>query len=43
MHGDRRSALLALIANPLIGDLSVTDDLLAEVLAINKARLPQFA
>ena len=43
VHGDRRSALLALIANPLIGDLSVADDLLAEVLAINKAWLPQFA
>ncbi|MFD1804396.1 6-phospho-beta-glucosidase [Mixta tenebrionis] len=42
VHGDRDSALLALVTNPLIGDLSTAEALLAEVLAINKAWLPQF-
>ena len=42
VHGDRHSALLALVTNPLIGDLSTADDLLADVLTINQAWLPQF-
>jgi 6-phospho-beta-glucosidase len=42
VHGDRQSALLALVTNPLIGDLSSADDLLAEVLTLNHAWLPQF-
>ncbi|QHM73725.1 6-phospho-beta-glucosidase [Mixta intestinalis] len=42
VHGDRDSALLALVTNPLIGDLSTAEALLAEVLENNKAWLPQF-
>nr|WP_154324471.1 6-phospho-beta-glucosidase [Pantoea sp. 201603H] len=42
VHGDRDSALLALVTNPLIGNLATASDLLEEVLTINKSWLPQF-
>lgn len=42
VHGDRKSALLALVTNPLIGDAGLASPLLDEVLAVNKAYLPQF-
>ena len=42
MHGDRRSGLLALIANPLVGNANLAQPLLEEVLTINAPYLPQF-
>lgn len=43
VHGDRRSALLALVTNPLIANASIAQPLLEEVLQVNKPYLPQFA
>ncbi|CNJ25891.1 6-phospho-beta-glucosidase [Yersinia mollaretii] len=43
VHGDRRSALLALVTNPLIANASIAQPLLEEVLLVNKPYLPQFA
>lgn len=42
VHGDRRSALLALVTNPLIANAQIAQPLLEEVLAVNQAYLPQF-
>ncbi|CNC44419.1 putative glycosyl hydrolase [Yersinia intermedia] len=42
VHGDRRSALLALVTNPLIANASIAQPLLEEVLQVNKPYLPQF-
>lgn len=43
VHGDRRSALLALVTNPLIANASIAQPLLEEVLQVNKPSLPQFS
>ncbi len=43
VHGDRRSALLALVTNPLIANASIAQPLLEEVLQVNKPYLPQFS
>ncbi|MFK3843497.1 MULTISPECIES: 6-phospho-beta-glucosidase [Serratia] len=42
VHGCRRSALLALVTNPLVGNANVAQPLLDEVLAVNAPYLPQF-
>jgi 6-phospho-beta-glucosidase len=42
VHGDRQSALLALVVNPLIGGVGIAQPLLDEVLSLNQAYLPQF-
>lgn len=42
VHGDRHQALLALLGNPLVGDIASAEALLDEVLTLNKAWLPQF-
>lgn len=42
VHGDRQSALLALVVNPLIGGVGIAQPLLDEVLNLNQAYLPQF-
>ena len=42
VHGDRQSALLALVVNPLIGGVGIAEPLLDEVLNLNQAYLPQF-
>ncbi len=42
VHGDRRSGLLALPANPLVGNANLAQPLLDEVLTINAPYLPQF-
>jgi 6-phospho-beta-glucosidase len=42
VHGDRRSGLLALVTNPLVGNANVAQPLLDEVLAVNAPYLPQF-
>lgn len=42
VHGDRHQALLALLGNPLVGDVVTAEALLAEVLTLNKPWLPQF-
>ncbi|QKJ85515.1 6-phospho-beta-glucosidase [Paramixta manurensis] len=42
VHGDRASALLALVTNPLIGNLASAEALLQDVLRINQPWLPQF-
>ncbi len=41
--GDRRIALLALLANPLVPDLRAAEGLLAAILEANAPFLPQFA
>jgi 6-phospho-beta-glucosidase len=41
--GDRRVALLALLANPLVPDLRAAEGLLAAILETNAAVLPRFA
>ena len=41
--GDRRAALLALLANPLVPDLRAAEGLLAAILETNAAVLPRFA
>jgi len=43
VHGDREQALLALLGNPLVGDVATAEALLDEVLTLNKPWLPQFA
>ncbi|MFZ1874312.1 MAG: 6-phospho-beta-glucosidase [Chania sp.] len=40
VHGDRRSALLALVTNPLIANAQIAQPLLDEVLEANQAYLP---
>ncbi|MHA7848944.1 6-phospho-beta-glucosidase [Serratia sp. D1N4] len=42
VHGNRRSALLALVTNPLIANAQIAQPLLDEVLEANQAYLPQF-
>ena len=42
MSGDRRTALRALIANPLVGEWSIAEPLLAALLEANRAYLPRF-
>lgn len=42
LTGDRKTALLALLAHPLVGDYEVAQPLLEEMLAANRAYLPQF-
>jgi len=42
VKGCRKSALLALVVNPLIGNVLVAEDILQDVLTINKEYLPQF-
>ncbi|CDH03580.1 6-phospho-beta-glucosidase [Xenorhabdus bovienii] len=42
VHGDRRAALLAMVAHPLIGDVALDSTLLDEILEINHMYLPQF-
>jgi len=42
VEGDRESGLLALITNPLVGDATLAQALLDEVLAQNRDYLPQF-
>ncbi|WP_061798282.1 6-phospho-beta-glucosidase [Serratia ficaria] len=42
VHGDRQSALLALVVNPLIGGAGIAEPLLDEVLSLNRDYLPQF-
>ncbi len=41
--GDRRTALRALIANPLVGEWAIAEPLLAALLDANRAHLPRFA
>ena len=41
--GDRRAALLALLANPLVPDMQAAEGLLAAILETNAAVLPRFA
>ncbi|WP_345829731.1 6-phospho-beta-glucosidase [Pantoea sp. BRR-3P] len=43
VHGDRQQALLALVGNPLVGDVTTAEALLDEVLTLNQPWLPQFA
>jgi 6-phospho-beta-glucosidase len=40
--GDRRTALRALIANPLVPDFATARDLLAAMLEANRGHLPRF-
>jgi 6-phospho-beta-glucosidase len=40
--GDRRTALRALIANPLVGEWAIAEPLLAALLEANRAHLPRF-
>ncbi|MGW1444302.1 6-phospho-beta-glucosidase [Serratia rhizosphaerae] len=42
VHGDRRSALLALVTNPLVASAKIAGPLLEDVLQANSAYLPQF-
>jgi 6-phospho-beta-glucosidase len=42
VHGCRDSALLALVTNPLVGNVTDAQALLAEVLTLNRQWLPQF-
>ncbi|MDN7207004.1 6-phospho-beta-glucosidase, partial [Klebsiella pneumoniae] len=42
VHGCRESALLALVANPLVGNVTDAQALLDEVLTINRQWLTQF-
>jgi 6-phospho-beta-glucosidase len=41
--GDRRTALRALIANPLVGEWEIAEPLLEALLEANRAHLPRFA
>ena len=43
VHGDRKQALLALLGNPLVGDVTTAEALLDEVLSLNQQWLPQFS
>ncbi|HMA46244.1 MAG TPA: 6-phospho-beta-glucosidase, partial [Frankiaceae bacterium] len=40
--GDRRTALRALIANPLVGEWAIAEPLLAALLEANRSHLPRF-
>ena len=40
--GDRRTALRALMANPLVADWAVSEPLLDALLEANRAHLPRF-
>jgi 6-phospho-beta-glucosidase len=40
--GDRRTALLALVANPLVREFAVAEQLLAALLEANRPFLPRF-
>ncbi len=42
IRGDRRTALRALMANPLVGDWAIAEPLLAALLDANRAYLPRF-
>jgi 6-phospho-beta-glucosidase len=42
MSGDRRTALRALLANPLVADYDVAEPLLAALLEANRQHLPRF-
>ena len=42
LSGDRRVALRALLANPLIGRYALASELLAALLEANRAHLPRF-
>ncbi|WP_413735840.1 6-phospho-beta-glucosidase [Sodalis sp. RH21] len=42
VHGCRKSALLALVVNPLIGNVAIAETMLSEVLSQNRRYLPQF-
>jgi len=42
VHGDRRSGLLALVTNPLVGNANEAQPLQDEVMAVNAPYLPQF-
>ncbi|MBN2046928.1 MAG: 6-phospho-beta-glucosidase [Anaerolineaceae bacterium] len=42
VNGSRETALLALMAHPLVGDYETAKDLLAEMLEANRRFLPQF-
>jgi 6-phospho-beta-glucosidase len=42
LSGDRRTALRALMANPLVGEWSIAEPLLAALLEANRAYLPRF-
>ena len=42
ISGDRRTALRALIANPLVGEWSIAEPLLTALLEAKRAHLPQF-
>ena len=42
ISGDRRTALRALVANPLVGDWDVAEPLLDALLEANRAYLPRF-
>ena len=42
IHGDRRAALLALLANPLVGTYPTADALLTALLDANRDHLPRF-
>jgi len=42
VHGCRKSALLALVTNPLVGNVTDAQALLDEVLTLNRQWLPQF-
>jgi 6-phospho-beta-glucosidase len=42
LSGDRRTALRALIANPLVGEWAIAEPLLAALLEADRAHLPRF-
>jgi 6-phospho-beta-glucosidase len=42
ISGDRRVALRALLANPLVPDYAAASDLLGALLDANRAHLPRF-
>lgn len=42
VNGDKQAALLALIVNPLIGDAGLAEDMLDELLALNREHLRAF-
>ena len=42
LSGDRRTALRALVANPLVRDWAIAEPLLEALLVANRAHLPRF-
>ena len=42
VHGNRDTALFALLAHPLVADYDIAKDLLCELLEVNSKYLPQF-